>query len=367
MNADLLYQLALTMVPQIGAVHARSLLNIFGNAANIFQAKRKTLEGIEGIGSIRATAIKKFDQFQRCETELKFIDQYKITALCISDAAYPKRLLHCYDAPSVLYYKGNASLNAEKIIAIIGTRNNSEYGRHFCEKFIEELIPKDVLIVSGLALGIDTIAHKNALRNQFSTVGVLAHGLDRIYPFSNKALAKQMVEQGGLLTEFISETNPDKQNFPRRNRIVAGMCDALVVVETGKSGGSLITAELANGYNKDVFAVPGRTTDTKSEGCNYLIKNNKAALINDAQDFLELMNWAPAAAAKKQLQRQLFVEFTADEERILALLKTKPSVHIDDIYLQSNLSSSAVASALLTLEMQGIIHALPGKLYEAVG
>ena len=185
---------------------------------------------------------------------------------------------------------------------------------------------QNILVVSGLAFGIDTIAHKASLKNNLQTVGVLAHGLDRIYPSQNKALAKQMIEQGGLLTDFISNTNPDKQNFPKRNRIVAGMCDAVIVIESGKKGGSLITAELGNGYNKDVFAIPGRTTDKKSEGCNYLIKNNKAALINSADDFLEMMNWKPTEKTSAKKQRELFIEFTPDEKIIVDILQQQDSI-----------------------------------------
>jgi len=208
--------------------------------------------------------------------------------------------LSAYDSPALLYYRGNADLNTSKVVSIVGTRSNSEYGKSVCEKLIEELAAQNVLIASGLAFGIDTIAHKAALKNNLPTVGVLAHGLDRIYPTQNKNLARQMTEQGGLLTDFISNTNPDKQNFPKRNRIVAGMCDAIIVIESGKKGGSLITAELANGYNKDVFAIPGKTTDSKSEGCNYLIRQNKASLITAAADLVELMNWVP----KEHLQQK---------------------------------------------------------------
>ena len=195
-------------------------------------------------------------------------------------------------------------------------------------------------------------------------MGVLAHGLDRIYPAQNKILARQMVEQGGLLTEFISKTNPDKQNFPKRNRIVAGISDAVIVIETSKKGGSLITAELGNSYNKDVFAIPGRVTDSKSEGCNYLIKNNKACLINTAEDLIEMMNWKPLARQEKAKQRQLFIELTPDEKIIVDILQMQPHVSIDELYFKSGLSSSAVASALLMLEMQNVVTSLPGKIYK---
>jgi DNA processing protein len=251
------------------------------------------------------------------------------------------------------------------MVAIVGTRHHTDYGKTVCEKLVEDLTGENIIVVSGLAFGIDTIAHKAASKNNFQTVAVLAHGLDTIYPPQNKNLAKQMTEQGGLLTEFISHTNPDKQNFPKRNRVVAGISDAVIVVETGKKGGSLITAELGNNYNKDVFAIPGRVNDSKSEGCNYLIRNNKAALINSAEDLMELMNWKLLAKPAKK-QRELFIELSPDEQLVVDVLKQKDSVHIDEIYFKTSLSSSAVAAALLTLEMQGVVASLPGKLYKLI-
>ena len=361
---DLLYQVALTLVPGIGDVHAKALVKHFGNAHDIFKAKKQTLESLEGIGVARAGSIKSFTSFESSEAELKFIEQYKITPLFITDENYPRRLLNCYDSPALLYYRGNANLNNSKIISIVGTRNNSDYGKTACEKLVDELQQSGILIVSGLAFGIDTIAHKAALKNNLETVGVLAHGLDRIYPTQNNHLAKQMVEQGGLLTEFISNTNPDKQNFPRRNRIVAGMCDAIVVVESGKKGGSLITAELGSNYNKDIFAIPGRNTDTKSEGCNYLIKHDKASLITGAEDLLIKMNWGESKKKQPKIQRELFIELTPDERNITDILKTRKSIQIDELYAKSGLTSSAVAAALLMLEMQGIVASLPGKVYK---
>jgi DNA processing protein len=366
MNNDLLYQIALTLTPNIGDVHAKALIGIYGDAASVFKAPKKQLENIEGLGTVRAGSIKKFTDFTSCEAEIKFLEKYKITPLFINDESYPKRLLNCYDSPLLLYYKGNTDLNKKNVISIVGTRNHSEYGKLQCEKLVEDLKQENVLVLSGLAYGIDTIAHKASLKNQLPTVGVLAHGLDKIYPPQNKTLAKEMTANGGLLTDFISGTNPDKQNFPKRNRIVAGMCDALVVIESSVKGGSLITAELANSYNKDVFAFPGRAGDTKSEGCNYLIKSNKASLITSAADILELMNWAPKEKIQKKKQRELFIELTADEKCIMDILQQTESIQIDDLYFKSGLSSSAVAAALLMLEMQGIIASLPGKIYKTV-
>jgi len=364
MYPDLLYQIALTLTPNIGYVHAKALVSHFGTAEAIFKAKKHELENIEGIGTVRANSIKTFQISDNCEAEVAFIEKYNITPLFINDPAYPQRLLNCYDSPTLLFYKGNANLNALKIVSIVGTRNNSDYGKQICEDIIADLSQEDVLIISGLAFGIDTIAHKAALKNNLSTIGVMAHGLDRIYPSQNKALAKDMTEQGGLITEFQSETIPDKQNFPMRNRIVAGMCDALVVIESGKKGGSLITGEIGNSYNKDVFAVPGKTTDIRSEGCNYLIKNNKASLITSADDILEQMNWKPLDKRSVKKQRTLFIDFTPDEKIVVDLLQEKDALHIDELFLRSGLSSGAIAGALLMLEMQGLIASQPGKMYK---
>src|SRR5918993_1607615 len=364
MSNDLLYQIALTLVPNIGDVHAKLLINIYGDAESVFKAKRKDLEYIEGIGTVRANSIKAFQEFHQCEAELNFIKQYGISPIFISDTAYPQRLLNCYDCPSLLYYRGNANLNTAKIISIVGTRNHSDYGRNSCEKFLDDLKGENILIVSGMAYGIDTIAHKGALKNSLETLGVLAHGLDMMYPSQNKSLAKQMLEQGGLLTEFRSRSKPDKQNFPKRNRIVAGISDAIVVIESGKKGGSLITAELGNGYNKDVFALPGRTIDSKSEGCNYLIRQNKASLITSAQDLLQLMNWSNSKRPAHKKQRELFIELTPAEKLMTDMLQIDERLPIDVLYLKSGLNSSAVAAALLSLEMQGVLTCLPGKIYK---
>lgn len=364
MQNQLLYQVALTLVPHIGDVNAKTLIHHFGNPEAIFKASKKELEQIEGIGTIRAESIKKFKNYKVAEEEIEFIHKFKIKPLFLTDKEYPQRLLNCYDNPALLYYKGNADLNTSKIVAIVGTRSNSDYGRSICEKLIEDLAEEDILIISGLAFGIDSIAHRAALKNGLKTVGVLAHGLDRVYPSQNISLAKQMISGGGLLTDFRSGTKPDRQNFPSRNRIAAGISDCVIVIESGVKGGSIITAEIGNGYNKDVFAFPGRTSDAKSEGCNYLIKTNKAGLICDGNDLLEMMGWKKIKSPKRKVQRELFIEFTPDEKILVDLLQAEEEIHIDQLYFKSKLSSSAVAQALLMLEMQGIVSSLPGKLYK---
>ncbi|HKB45444.1 MAG TPA: DNA-processing protein DprA [Chitinophagaceae bacterium] len=365
MTNDLLYQLSLTLIPNIGPVQAKILLQHF-EAAEIFKTKKSSLEKIEGIGSVRASSIKEFNDFSKAEEEISFIEKYKIKPLFISNKDYPRRLLNCYDSPTLLYYRGTADLNAPKIISVIGTRNNSDYGKQATEKLIKELAAQNVLVVSGLAFGIDAIAHKSAIKNQLPTVGVLAHGLDQIYPSEHSGLAKDMIKHnGGLLTEFRSKSKPDKHNFPIRNRIVAGMSDAVIVIETGIKGGSMITAELANGYNKDVFAFPGRTSDVKSAGCNYLIKNNKAVLLTEAGELIDVMNWEEAKSKKeKKNQKEIFIELSKDEKLIIDILNEKESVSIDEINLKSGLSSSSVAAAILNLELQNVVLSLPGKLYQ---
>lgn len=366
MNDDLLYQIALTLIPNIGPVQAKILLQ-HCNAEEIFHAKKSFLEKIEGIGPVRAASITAYKDFTIAEEEIKFIEKYKIKPLFLTDAEYPKRLLNCYDSPTLLYYRGTADLNTAKIISIIGTRSHTDYGKQITEKLVKELAEQNVLVISGLAYGIDAIAHKSSIKNQLPTVGVLAHGLDQIYPPENAGLAKDMIKHGGgLLTEFRSNSKPDKHNFPTRNRIVAGMSDATIVIETGIKGGSMITAELANSYNKEVFALPGKVTDTKSTGCNYLIKNNKAILLTDAAELIQVMNWEDKAKRKKEKknQRELFIELTPDEKIIINILREKEKVPIDEINAKSGLSSSAVAAGILSLELQNVILSLPGKLYQ---
>jgi DNA processing protein len=366
LHSELLYQLALTEVPNIGCVHAKILVQQFGSAENIFKAKQQLLEKTEGIGAVRARSIKAFPDFSKAEEEIKFIDKYKIRPLFLTDKNYPKRLLNCYDSPTLLFYKGDADLNTTKIIAVIGTRVHTDYAKQQTDKLIKELREQNVIVVSGMAYGVDAIAHKAAIKNELPTVGVLAHGLDQIYPSEHANLARDMLKHGGgLLTEFRSKTKPDKHNFPTRNRIVAGMCDATIVIETGIKGGSMITAELANGYNKDVFALPGKVTDNKSAGCNYLIKTNKAMLLTDAQELIEVMGWEERSQKPGvRSQKELFIELSKEEKIVVDILREKELVNIDELNMKSGLSSSAIAAAVLNLELQNVVLTLPGKLYK---
>jgi len=355
----------LTLVPQVGTVHAKILLEHFGNATEIFHARRPVLEKIEGIGISRAKSIKSFSNFSRVEQEIRFLEKYKIQPICLTDKKYPRRLLNCYDSPTLLYFRGNANLNSSIVIAIVGTRSNSEYGKWITEKLIADLVPWKPLIVSGLAFGIDAVAHRASIKNNIETIGVLAHGLHTIYPPEHNQLAREMLESGGILTEFRSQVKPDKHNFPVRNRVVAGIADATLVVETGIKGGSMITAELANGYNKDVFAIPGKINDAKSAGCNELIKKNKAMLLTDAQQLIEIMGWERKQTdqPKKIIQREMFLELSPLERLLVSIISQHQSIHIDELHLHSKSNTSATAAAILNLELQGMIMSIPGKRY----
>jgi len=363
MYCELTYQLSLCQVPYIGYIQAKKLCDTFGSATAIFKANRKDLEKIDHIGDIKAKSIKNFKDFTKVEKEIRFIEKYGIKSLFLTSEDYPQRLLNCFDPPTMLFYKGNADLNTSKVVAIVGTRNNTEYGKSFTEKLVKTLSRLNVIIISGLAFGIDSIAHKCSLKYGIPTIGVLGHGFHTIYPPENTNLAKQMIHEGGLLTEFRSNTKPDKHNFPSRNRVVAGISDAAIVIESGIKGGSNITANLAWGYNRDVFAVPGRSVDIKSQGCNRLIKENKAILLDDPEQFIEVMGWDESEKKNTLFQKKMFVEFTDDEKRIVEVLKKNESTGIDDINFNSGLSSSNIAAALLNLEMQGVLKAIPGKRY----
>jgi DNA processing protein len=266
-----------------------------------------------------------------------------------------------------LFYKGSINLNYVRCIAIVGTRSPTAYGEWITEQIVKQLAPYNVLIVSGLAYGIDVLAHQTALQNNLFTIGVLAHGLDRVYPTQHKNLAKEMILQGGLLTDFITRTKPEKQNFPKRNRIVAGISDAVIVIETGQKGGSMITAGLAFEYNRDVWAVPGRLNDAKSEGCLRLIKNQKAMPFISVKDMVQEMGWnLNTKQSPSTTQCQLFIEATPEEQIVFKLLQQKEAMHIDELFLRSGLSNNTVASSILQLELKGIIQSLPGKMYTIV-
>lgn len=369
MENDLLYQIGLTLLEGVGDVSAKNLLAYCGNAQNIFRAKKSELIKIPGIGELIANSIlAQKHVLTLAEKEVRFVKDNNIEALFFTNEKYPQRLKFCSDSPVLLYYKGNADLNAEKIVAVVGTRQPTEYGRLQTEKLIDDLKGSGVLVVSGLAYGIDVLAHRKALENNLDTVGVVAHGLDRMYPQTHESVAKKMMKQGGILTDFRSGTNPDAVNFPKRNRIVAGMCDALVVMESKRDGGSLITATIANSYNKDVFAYPGRTNDPMSEGCNGFIKSNKAALMENAADLFYIMGWENETKIRKKETAQipLLLNLNEEEQKIVDAFKSKTSLHMDEISYASGFPISKVAALLLQLEFSNVIRSLPGKMYSLV-
>ncbi|QPH39415.1 DNA-processing protein DprA [Pedobacter endophyticus] len=358
-----LHNIALTFIKSIGPVNAKNLLAYCGSAEAVFSANRTQLLQIPGIGQKTVEAILTTNALKRAEEELKFVERHGIEVLFFTDENYPKRLKNCFDSPILLYFKGEANLNHPRIISIVGTRNATEYGKQLCKSLCETLSPYDLLIVSGLAYGIDVTAHKECIANQIATVGVLGHGLDRLYPQVHKSVSQKMVLNGGLLSEFPTLTNPDRQNFPQRNRIIAGIADATIVVEASIKGGALITAEIANSYNKDVYAFPGRTNDVFSEGCNFLIKTNRAGLINNANDLIYYLGWDDKVKEKKQTQTALQLSLTPNEQKVVEALQTG-QLSIDELCIALNIQQSKLAIVILTLEMQGIIVSLPGKVYK---
>jgi DNA processing protein len=366
-ESDLLYRLALSCVPGIGPVYAKKLLNHFGDAEAIFKASSDALSKVAGIGERRVEAITGFDGFDVLERELAFIEKYSIRCLFFTDKGYPQRLLCCKDAPILFFYRGNADLNAGRVISIVGTRTPTEYGKQVVERLTRELAACGPLVISGLAYGIDGAAHKAALSNSLPTVAVLGHGLDHIYPPEHKSLAAAMVKQGGLLTNFLTHLETSPLNFPLRNRIVAGMSDALVVVETDTDGGSMLTVKNALSYKKKIFAFPGRLTDKKSRGCNQLIEQGHARLLLHASQLIAELGWG-ASSKSAPVQNTLFaspiVAGLADtDKRILRLLEEKTQSSIDELSHQMKLNSSSIAMTLLNLEMHGLILSLPGKVY----
>ena len=360
-----LYEIAITLLPGVGDITGKKLIEHCGNVEAVFTEKKQSLKKIHGIGDALVASIVngRGDALLRAEKEMRFIEKYKIESYFYTDENYPYRLKQCIDAPMMLYFKGNCDLNTTKIISIVGTRSATEYGKECCRTIVDGFAGSDVIIISGLAHGIDTCAHKEALKNKLGTVAVLAHGLDRIYPATNRSLAEKMLDAGGLATDFMSETVPDRENFPKRNRIIAGLADATLVVEAAKRGGALITADIANSYNRDVFAIPGRIGDTYAEGCNNFIRINKAALVQSADDIKYILGWEIKKRKQENIQRKLFINLTPDEETIVKLLTETPQMSIDNICYAMQVTTSRVATALLNMEFEGIIRSLPGKMY----
>ena len=362
---SLKHQLALTFMKGIGPTLSRSLLAYFGNAEEVFKGSPSRLMKVPGIGLKTLEQVNFTEALNKADRELDYVEKNGIDVLFFTDDRYPKKLKNCNDAPILLYSKGNADLNMQRVVSIVGTRNATDYGKQLCKQLLEDLQAYEVLVVSGLALGIDVAAHKESLRLNMPTVGVLGHGLDRLYPSQNRAVADKMLLNGGLLSEYPSGTKPDRENFPQRNRIVAGMADVTVVIEAGIKGGALITAEIANSYNRDVFAFPGRITDEYSEGCNFLIRNNKASLLSCAADLAFLLGWdKPGSAKTAPKQTMLPIDLTTHERIIWdALQQNNAPLAIDELSIKLNMPVSQLAMNLLNMEMQGYINAKPGKMY----
>jgi DNA processing protein len=365
-----LCQVALSLTNGIGSVLIHNLVSYCGSAEEVFRVGAKRLEKIPNIGEILAKNLASKQSFFEAEKELMLAEKEKVSLLFYTEKDYPDRLKRLYDAPALLYYKGNADLQALRVVSMVGTRQATDYGKNIAEAIVEALVPYQVLVVSGLAYGIDIAAHRASLHYRLPTLGVMACGIDVIYPYVHKKTAEQMLEKGGIITENRIGQKPDSMRFPARNRIIAGMSDAVVVVETATKGGTLITAEYANNYHKEVFAVPGNLTQPLSEGCNRLIRQNKANIYTSVQDIVESLNWdLENQQSKKPKAKQITFDlsrFTQDESVIMSLLCKQKEMHIDEISWHSQIHLNKLASVLLNLEFQGVIKSIPGKRYAAV-
>ena len=362
MSNPLFYRLALTMVPQVGPVTTKNLIETLGSAKNAFDASKKELHQVIGEQSIIIDNIQNKETFKDAETEVKFIEQNKVEVLFYQDDNFPERVRVQPAAPALLFYKGNAKMNHHRTIGIVGTRKTTPYGQEICKNIVQEMRKYDVHIISGLANGIDSVAHRSSVEHKVPTIGVLGHGLQMLYPYNNERLAGEMIENGGLLTEYTSNQGPDREHFPARNKIVAAMCDALLVVESASRGGSLITARFAKDYFKKVFAIPGRTNDTMSEGCNSLIKNKLADLVENGDDIAQAMGWK-AQSNIANIQTQLFIELDDQEKEIISVIKKLDTPSLDRLCYETKIMNSEMASLLLNLEFKGVIKSLPGKRY----
>lgn len=364
-HEDLFYVLALLKVEGVGDIIAKRMLNRCQEPSEIFKSKAAFLNTIEGVGSALIRKLKDKQIFLKAEQEIKFLDDNQIQSLYFLEENYPFRLKHCLDGPVLLFSKGNIRLENKKIISVVGTRQVSNYGQDFCLNLIADLAPIDPVIVSGLAYGVDIVAHQAAIEHQLQTIAVVAHGLNQIYPKSHKKYVHRVEENGGLMTEFWSSSSPDKENFVRRNRIIAGISEATIVIESAEKGGSIITANFANEYNRDVFAVPGRVDDKYSRGCNMLIKTQKANLLTGVCDLVYHLNW-DIETKTKSVQKQLFVDMNQEEQKIYDYLVKGGKQLLDCIALECDFPIFKISGILLNMELKGLIRPLPGKLFEAI-
>lgn len=365
-KTELFHILALLRVEGVGDIVAKKLISHCGSAENVFKSKALQLKGIDGVGEVLLRNLKNKTVFEKAEAELHFIEKENLMVLYYQNENYPDRLKHCVDGPVLLFASGTIKLENRRMISIVGTRQITSYGNEFCKKLIEDLAIFNPIIVSGFAYGVDIVAHQAAMENDLQTIGVLAHGLNQIYPKPHKRYVIKMEQNGGFLTEFWSTSNPDKENFVRRNRIVAGMTEATIVIESAEKGGSLITANVANDYNRDVFAVPGRTSDKYSQGCNDLIKTQRANLLTSAADLVYSLNWELKSEPAKLIQKQLFVSLDNDEQKIYDYLQKSGKQLLDIVALECDFPIFKMSSILLNMELKGVVRPLPGKLFEAV-
>lgn len=365
-ETELLHLLALLRVPNLGDASAKKLLHKSGSAEAVFKEKKQNLQKINGIGEFKLRDLDLKENFYEAENELRFIQQNKIQYSFFKDSSYPEKLKHCIDGPVLIFHKGNIDLKNKKLLSIVGTRQLTTYGKKFCEKLVEELSPMNPVIISGFAYGTDITAHLSAVKNGLQTIACLGHGFDRIYPGSHKKYVAEIEADGGFITEFWSSDPFAKTNFLKRNRIIAGLSEATVVIESAEKGGSLVTADIANSYNRDVFAVPGRADDSQSRGCNNLIKTNRAHLLTSAADILYLLNWEIEDPKPKTIQKQLFVELTEEEKTIYNFLKENKKEEMDTIALHCNMPVFKTATVLLNMELKGVVRPLPGKMFEIV-
>lgn len=366
-EVSLKHKIALGLIPGIGDINARKLVSHLGGVEYVFSESYRNLMKIKGIGTNLAKAVCERSYLETAEKEAEYVTRNNIRTFFYLDSDYPFRLRQCDDAPVTFYFKGNCDLNSTKILSVVGTRNATPRGKELCDKIIGDLAKRepDLIIVSGLAYGIDIASHKAALANELRTIGVLAHGFKTTYPSVHTSAAKEIEKKGALITDFLSDALPERNNFLKRNRIIAGLSDATLVVESGIKGGALITADIAGSYNRDVFAVPGRPGDQWSAGCNSLIKNNKAALVESAADIEYFLNWKPAGT-KIPVQKTLFNELTETEKLIYETLNLNGEMNIDLLCRTVCIPVYKLSSLLLQMEFNGILKCYPGNLYRVV-
>ena len=363
-SEDLKYKIAISLIPGIGNVLAKKLISYTGSIEAVFREKKRNLTKIPGIGEYLAERIERQDVLSIAESEIVFIEKNQIQTYFYLDENYPIRLRQCEDAPVIFYLKGDVNLDTTKILSIVGTRNATHYGRETCEDIIHDLAVNhpELIIVSGLAYGIDISAHRSSLKNKLKTIAVLAHGLNYLYPSSHLNTSKEIISFGGLVTDFLSTDKPEPANFIKRNRIIAGLADGTLVIESGNEGGALITTDIANSYNREVMAIPGRLDDKLSSGCNALIKSNKAALVESSRDIEFILGW-DAPKSDRGVQVELFPLLSPEEELLFDIIRNCGRISVDELSIKSGFTSQRTSALLLNLEFANHIKSLPGKIY----